>query len=143
MKKYTAYFLLFLGVCMICAAAGYLFTRSQVRREEAIPNVTIETETVTEDRIVLNQDAVKPVGGASGPVLEKPAEQENRKIEEQYYLVAEDGYLLVFCQDKSTVCLYTHMPLMDFPEEEQIKLRAGIWFLNMLDIFNYLESYTS
>lgn len=129
MKKYTFCFLLFLVTCIGATAAGYLITRTQVRKEEAIPNVTIETETVAEDSVVLNQQEVEPA------VSKEPAAK--------YYLVAEDGFLLVFCQDKSTVCLYTHVPLIDFPVDEQSKLMEGIWFTNMLDIFNYLESYTS
>ena len=35
--------------------------------------------------------------------------------------VSEDGYLLVLYQDKTTICLYTHMPVTDFPEEERGK----------------------
>ena len=38
-------------------------------------------------------------------------------IREEYYLVAEDGFLLVFLKDQKTICLYTHVPLMDFPQE--------------------------
>lgn len=64
-------------------------------------------------------------------------------IREEYYLVAEDGFLLVFLKDQKTICLYTHVPLMDFPQEEQERLREGIWFSSMMDVFHYLESYTS
>ena len=35
------------------------------------------------------------------------------------------------------------IPITDFPEEEQDRLRAGIWFSSMMDVFHYLESYTS
>ena len=62
---------------------------------------------------------------------------------EEYYLVAEDGFLLVFLKDKKTICLYTHVPVMDFPPMERDRLREGIWFSSMMDVFNYLESYTS
>lgn len=64
-------------------------------------------------------------------------------VREEYYLVAEDGFLLVFLKDQKTICLYTHVPLMDFPQEEQERLREGIWFSSMMDVFHYLESYTS
>ena len=49
----------------------------------------------------------------------------------------------MFPRDGIQVCMYTHVPVTDFPEAEQERLRAGIWFSSMLDIFNYLESYTS
>ena len=65
---------------------------------------------------------------------------ESREI---YYLVAEDGILLVFLKDRKTICLYTHVPLMDFPPDERAKLREGLWFSSMAEVFNYLESYTS
>lgn len=129
MKKYTICFLLCLMVGVICTATGYLVSKNQVREETAIPNVTVETETFTEDTVVLNQREVQPALG--------------KETVSPYYLVAEDGYLMVFCQDKTTVSLFTHMPLVDFPVEEQSKLMEGIWFSNMMDIFNYLESYTS
>ena len=64
-------------------------------------------------------------------------------VQEEYYLVAEDGFLLVFLKDQETICLYTHVPLMDFPAAEQDRLREGIWFPTMMEVFQYLESYTS
>lgn len=132
MKKYGICLFLFILTSVVCLLTGFFVTRSQVRREEAIPNVTIETETVTEDRVVANQKRIEPV--MSTEETTKP---------QRYYLVTEDGFLLVFCEDKATVCLYTHMPITDFPEPEQNKLREGIWFETMIEVFNYLESYTS
>ena len=57
--------------------------------------------------------------------------------------MAEDGFLLVFARDKKTICLYTHIPITDFPLREQGRLREGIWFSDMMEVFHYLESYTS
>ena len=62
---------------------------------------------------------------------------------EEYFLVSEAGFLLVFCSDKSTICLYTHIPVTDFPERERARLMEGIWFPSMMDVYHYLESYTS
>lgn len=44
---------------------------------------------------------------------------------------------------EGSICLYTHMPVTDFPEEERGRLMDGIWFSSMIEVFNYLESYTS
>lgn len=129
MKKYRFCFLLFFAACIICTAIGYFTTRYYVRRERAVPNTTIEMETMTQDQPVINQNEITNDTGESQ--------------KEQYFLVAEDGFLLVFCEDKKTVCLHTHMPVVEFPEEERNRLMKGIWFSNMLDIFNYLESYSS
>ena len=128
MKKYMFCFLLFAATSLLCLGIGVVITRDSVQPEEAIPGATLETETVTEDQIVINQEKVSPA-----PEKEK----------EKFYLVSEDGYLLVLYQDKTTICLYTHMPVTDFPEEERGRLMDGIWFSSMIEVFNYLESYTS
>lgn len=61
----------------------------------------------------------------------------------QYYLVAEEGYLLVYLSDRTTNYLFTHIALTEFPEKEQSELMEGKGFYSMMDLFNYLESYTS
>lgn len=124
MKKYMFCFLLFAATSLLCLGIGFVITRDSVQPEEAIPGATLETE----DQIVINQEKVSPA-----PEKEK----------EKFYLVSEDGYLLVLYQDKTTICLYTHMPVTDFPEEERGRLMDGIWFSSMIEVFNYLESYTS
>ena len=128
MKKYMFCFLLFAATSLLCLGIGFVITKDSVQPEEAIPGATLETETVTEDQIVINQEKVSPA-----------PEKEKKK----FYLVSEDGYLLVRYQDKTTICLYTHMPVTDFPEEERGRLMDGIWFSSMIEVFNYLESYTS
>lgn len=128
MKKYMFCFLLFASTSLICLGIGFAITKDSVRPEEALPGATMETEPVTENQIVINQEKVKP---------------EMEKAKELYYLVSEDGYLLVTYQDKATIVLYTHMLVTDFPEEERGRLMDGIWFTSMIEVFNYLESYTS
>ena len=128
MKKYMFCFLLFAATSLLCLGIGFVITKDSVQPEEAIPGATLETETVTEDQIVINQEKVSPAA---------------EKEKEKFYLVSEDGYLLVLYQDKTTICLYTHMPVTDFPEEERGRLMDGIWFSSMIEVFNYLESYTS
>ena len=128
MKKYMICLFLFLAVSAACAGAGYM---ARERYERKVPEsetaTELPTETVREDKMVANQNQVI---------------HETAAVEE-YYLVAEDGFLLVFLKDKKTICLYTHVPLMDFPPKERDRLREGIWFSSMMDVFNYLESYTS
>lgn len=128
MKKYMFCFLLFVAASAICLGIGFAITKDNIKPEEALPGAAIETETVTEAQIVINQEDIEPV---------------NTKGQLKYYLVSEDGYLLVLYQDKTTICLYTHMPITDFPEEERGKLMEGIWFSSMIEVYNYLESYTS
>ena len=132
MKKYRICLFLFLGVSLVCVLFAF-FVRRNWENSGAVdtPETAIERdtvpETVTEDQMAANNDHVQAVA-------------ESREI---YYLVAEDGILLVFLKDRKTICLYTHVPLMDFPPDERAKLREGLWFSSMAEVFNYLESYTS
>ena len=129
MKKYGIYLiLLFLAVSAACVAVGFAAQRRS--REQTTAEETLSTEPVseiaTEDQMAVNQQ-----------VMHETLSQE------AYYLVAEDGFLLVFLKDQKTLCLYTHVPLVDFPVKEQERLREGIWFPSMMEVFHYLESYTS
>lgn len=129
MKKYGICLLLFVIISLACFSVGYLVTKPRPVKESAVPGSTYETETVTEEpHLVINQQVVEPVSADR---------------HEQFYLVSETGYLLVFSEDQSTICLYTHIPITEFPEREQEKLRQGIWFPTMMEVFQYLESYTS
>ncbi len=132
MKKYRICLFLFLGVSVLCVLTAFLVRRRleypEQEQETAIES-TAAPETVTEDQMAANQSYVQ--AGTARPE------------HEEYYLVAEDGVLLVFLKDRRTICLYTHVPLMDFPAGERLKLREGIWFSSMAEVLNYLESYTS
>mgnify|MGYP003237085935 CR=1 FL=1 len=90
MKKYMFCFLLFAATSLLCLGIGFVITKDSVQPEEAIPGATLETETVTEDQIVINQEKVSPA-----PEKEK----------EKFYLVSEDGYLLVLYQGIEKFCL--------------------------------------
>ncbi|MEG0688002.1 MAG: hypothetical protein RR466_04865, partial [Hungatella sp.] len=93
MKKYGICLLLFLSIGVVCLLTGYWVTKSRVSPESAISNTIFETESVTENQAVINQKEIEP----------------RLKTETAaYYLVSETGYLLVFSQDQSTICLYTH-----------------------------------
>lgn len=129
MKKYIICLLLFVAVSAACLTAGYMITRNYNREEaEGVPATELQSETVVEDRIAANQEKVS---------------HEAVTVAEEYYLVAEDGFLLVFLKDRKTIYLYTHIPITDFPEKERARLMDGIWFSSMMEVFNYLESYTS
>ncbi len=129
MKKYGICFLIILAALLLGFAAGYGLTRRYPRYEEPIPNATFETETVPENRVVINQDWIEPAPETLPP--------------DRFLLVSETGYLLVFEEGDYDECMQTHIPITDFPEEEQSRLREGIWFDSMMEVFFYLESYTS
>lgn len=122
-------------VIAVCGAIGYglqHWKAEPVETEEF--SIPAETESVSDNRLVINQVSVEPATEAV--------------CKYRYYLVSETGYLLVFDRQENgdgpgQLCLQTHIPIYEFPEEEQEQLRKGIWFETMIDVFAYLESYTS
>lgn len=135
MKRYMICLFLFVGVGAVCLTAAYFLTgryrvtASPTREESAAALESVDIlETVPENLAAVNGEHV---------LHEKAA------LAEEFYLVSEDGFLLVFGKDQETICLYTHIPLMDFPAREQERLREGIWFPGMMEVIQYLESYTS
>lgn len=136
MRKYVSGFLFFFCLTAGSLIALFLLTRDEARDEAQTVQATesleqpafagSEPETETMVHLVLNQDRVI-----------------SETEDENYCLVAEEGYLIVYNRDRITVNLFTHMPLAEFPASEQERLMAGIWFPTMSEIFSYLESYSS
>ena len=117
MKRYMICLFLFIGVSAACLVAGYCINQEN-------QNTSISS---TEDKERETMATIQPT----------------ETVPENLAAVNRDQVLLVFGKDKETICLYTHIPLMDFPTREQERLREGIWFPDMMDVIHYLESYTS
>ena len=133
MKKYRICLFLFLASVIICAGTGMVARRQyEKNRRETVSQTADENAAAEAEEENVEAARVKGVGNET-----------EKTVKEEYYLVSEDGFLLVFLKDQKTIHLYTHVPLMDFPEKEQEKLREGIWFSSMMEVFQYLESYTS
>ena len=125
MKKYVSCFLFFFFLTSASLITLFLMTAG----EEARGTEEVQMQQSVEE-----------------PVFAKETEVEHETMaeeEERYFLVAEEGYLIVYDKGKETTDLFTHMPLAEFPEEEQERLMTGIWFPTMAEIFSYLESYSS
>lgn len=126
MKKSEFCFFILTALLASALIAGGILWLKRPKQANPVPGQLLETETVPEDNMVLNQEMV------------------SRRMEEKNYcLAAEAGFLYVFARDREQICLDTHMPLSEFPLTEQERLMGGIWFSSMLDVLNYLESYTS
>lgn len=131
MKKYMICLFLFIGVSAACLTVGYAARRQYGKQQS---RAQTETEAVT---------AIETLKATEGQMVVNQKEIIHETVAEEFYLVAEDGFLLVFLKDKKTIYFYTHLPLMDFPTRERDKLREGIWFPSMDEVISYLESYTS
>lgn len=150
MKRYGICLLLCLLLAAVCFGAGYAMSSVQERPGTAISNTAFSTEQMTDEMPYERADAGQQVldtweeGETTQAVVnQRFVEPAVERTLERYYLVSETGFLLVFAEDMSTICLYTHIPITDFPEKEQDRLREGIWFPSMMEVFHYLESYTS
>ena len=133
MKRYGICFLSALIALLLGFVTGMGLGSRHIRVEEPVPDTVYETETVPDVRVVIQQEE---------PSSETEAAEEAVHMD-RFFLVSETGYLLVFTEWRKDECMQTHIPITDFPEEEQEKLREGIWFDSMMEVFFYLESYTS
>ncbi len=139
MKRYSICLCLLLGVSAVCFAIGFAMTRQKAREE-----FLSSAEASLEARESSLEEAVGdlPAANADKKMVSHTYGAVDPRVEE-YYLVCEEGFVLVFLKDRKTICLHTHIPITDFPLKEQARIREGIWFSDMLEVFNYLESYTS
>ena len=135
MKKYVSCFLFFFALTSASLITLFFMTAGEkaqrveeVQMQESVEEPLFAKETEEEIHVVLNMEQV---------------ENETLGDEEQYFLVAEEGYLIVYDKGQETTELFTHMPLAEFPAKEQERLMDGIWFPTMSEIFSYLESYSS
>ena len=60
-----------------------------------------------------------------------------------YYMVLEDGYLIVYKQDKTTVFLETGIHEDELDETDRAQLLQGVGVKNISELYRYLEGYTS
>lgn len=126
MKKSEFCFFVLAAALSAALLAGFLLWFRNPSPAEPVPGQIFETESAPEDNLVVNQDKI--------------ARMETGRT---YCLAAEEGFLFVFARDREHICLDTHMPVAEFPLAEQERLMNGIWFSSMIEILNYLESYTS
>lgn len=143
MKGYRICFLFFIITIWICLAGILFYTTTIEDSTKGKPERNLYDQEVTKmSRTVMGNVALS-IKRDEEPEVIQVNQSEVKKAEEEYYLVEENGFLMVFCKDKTTLSLHTHMPITDFPSAEQQRLTEGIWFSTMLDVLNYLESYTS
>ena len=138
MKKYVSCFLFFFVLTAGCLISLFFITAgmetkdvTEVQVTESVEQPAFAKEDTKKEEaekvhVVLNQQNVVP-----------------KTVPDNFCLVSEEGYLIVYDREKKAVNLLTHIALAEFPVPEQEKLMEGIWFATMAEIFSYLESYTS
>ena len=142
MKKYVSCFLFFFCLTGGCLIA--LFFLSSRPDADKVQEVQI-TETVEGPVFAVNAPDISETeeDETVAHIVLNMTEVSHESPKEQYFLVAEEGCLTVYDSTRETARLLTHMPLSEFPPDEQKRLAEGIWFGTMAEIFSYLESYSS
>ena len=74
---------------------------------------------------------------------ETSIESANMTLPYQYLVIAEDGYLNVYMDDKQTLYMYTDIKLEELPLETAQKVSKGLTFKTLEDLYRFLEAYSS
>lgn len=60
-----------------------------------------------------------------------------------YYAMLENGYVTIYCQDKSTIYDYTDIAAGKLPESIRSKTIEGFYFNDLVELYEFLETYSS
>lgn len=60
-----------------------------------------------------------------------------------YYAVLENGYVTIYCGDKTSIYDYTDIAAGKLPEQILSKTIDGFYFNNLIELYEFLETYTS
>ena len=79
--------------------------------------------------------------------LDKMDTEEDKMVQNEleicYYVKEADGYVIVYESDKKTPYEYTSIWVEDLPEHIQKKLKDGIKFTSLTQVYGFLENYSS
>lgn len=102
---------------------------------EEIQNISMVS--FSSDMLVLRKDVTRSVA-----ISETVKKYENDNPY-HYYMVLEEGYIVVYKQDKTTVFLETGIGEEELDESERELLLQGVGVKNISELYRYLEGYTS
>lgn len=60
-----------------------------------------------------------------------------------YYAKSFNGYIVILNGDEKTVYEYTQIPVNSLPENIQKEMKDGYFLENEIDLYNFLETYSS
>lgn len=67
----------------------------------------------------------------------------SQAMEETYYLLAYNGYVVVFLEDMETIYLYTDILLENLPFELQQEIISAKQIIGEEELYHFLENFTS
>lgn len=60
-----------------------------------------------------------------------------------YYAMLENGYVTIYCGDKATIYDYTDIAAGKLPENIRMKTIEGFYFNDLVELYEFLETYSS
>jgi hypothetical protein len=106
------------------------------------------TKTGTETGEYAQKGTVMDVNGDSEADLETDLEvnsivNQKSNSDDQYVIYSEDGILVVYYADRTTVFFNSGVRADALPTELQESLSSGISFANEAELYEFLENYSS
>lgn len=104
-------------------------------KDEEIKNISMVS--FSKDMLVLRKDVIENIA-----IREAVRKYESNQLY-HYYMVLEDGYLVVYKQDKTTLFLETGICEDELDENDKDQLLQGVGVKNVSELYRCLEGYTS
>ena len=115
----------------------YIGSHKQSFQKEGEEIQNISMISFAADMLVLRKDVTKSVE------ISEIVHQYENDVQYHYYMVLEDGYLVVYKKDKTTVFLETGITEEELDETDREQLIQGIGVKNISELYRYLEGFTS
>lgn len=115
----------------------YITSHDEQFREEGEELQNISMISFSHDMLVLRKDVTKSVA-----ISETVKRYENDNPY-NYYMVLENGTIIVYKQDKSTIFLETGIKDEELDGNDRDLLLQGIGVKNISELYRYLEGFTS
>jgi hypothetical protein len=114
----------------VCIAILFFSVAEESDKEQ---NEPVYPQTMQADELNSETDA------AADDSVTSSKTEENYK----YIIMEEDGHLLVYYSDNTTLFFDSGIQTKNLPEEVLDKLKTGIRFLNEEELYEFLENYSS
>lgn len=115
----------------------YISSHKKSFQEEGEEIQNISMISFSSDMLVLRKDVTKSLE------ISETVHQYENDVQYHYYMVLEDGYLVVYKKDKTTLFLETGITEDELDETDREQLVQGIGVKNISELYRYLEGFTS
>lgn len=89
------------------------------------------------------QEESEPEPSALEPVEEDTMMADTATAEQGFYLLEEDGMVFVYKGDKTTLYESTSIPMTILPQKLQTEIKSGKYLKSELELYSFLENYSS